>query len=55
MNEAATLPSAALDPQAAAGGLEVRSIAKAYDRRAVLRIDGSAGEILAGAVGALAD
>jgi len=36
VNEAATLPQAAADPGTAAGGLEVRSIAKSYDRRAVL-------------------
>src|SRR5215204_7093272 len=36
MNEAATLPRAAVDPVVAVGGLEVRSIAKAYDGRAVL-------------------
>ena len=49
MNEAATLPSAALDPQAASGGLEVRSIAKAYDRRAVLHdvsLDVHRGEVV---------
>ena len=49
MNEAATLPSAALDPQAGAGGLEVRSIAKAYDRRAVLHdvsLDVHRGEVV---------
>ena len=49
MNEAATLPSAALDPQAVAGGLEVRSIAKAYDRRAVLHdvsLDVHRGEVV---------
>jgi lipopolysaccharide export system ATP-binding protein len=49
MNEAATLPSAALDPQIAAGGLEVRSIAKAYDRRAVLHdvsLDVHRGEVV---------
>ena len=49
MNEAATLPSAAFDPQAAAGGLEVRSIAKAYDRRAVLHdvsLDVHRGEVV---------
>ena len=49
MNEAAKLPSAALDPQAAAGGLEVRSIAKAYDRRAVLHdvsLDVHRGEVV---------
>jgi lipopolysaccharide export system ATP-binding protein len=36
VNEAVTLPRAAIEPQVDAGGLEVRSIAKAYDRRAVL-------------------
>ncbi len=36
MNEAATLPRAADDIRPQLGGLEVRSIAKAYDRRAVL-------------------
>src|SRR6188768_4059326 len=36
MNEAAILPRAAVEPPAAVGGLQVRSIAKAYDRRAVL-------------------
>jgi lipopolysaccharide export system ATP-binding protein len=49
VNEAATLPSAALEPQAAAGGLEVRSIAKAYDRRAVLHdvsLDVHRGEVV---------
>jgi lipopolysaccharide export system ATP-binding protein len=49
VNEAATLPSAAFDPQAAAGGLEVRSIAKAYDRRAVLHdvsLDVHRGEVV---------
>ena len=49
MNEAATLPSAALEPQAATGGLEVRSIAKAYDRRAVLHdvsLDVHRGEVV---------
>ena len=49
MNEAATLPSAALEPQAAPGGLEVRSIAKAYDRRAVLHdvsLDVHRGEVV---------
>ena len=48
MNEAATLPRAALEPQAA-GGLEVRSIAKAYDRRAVLHdvsLDVHRGEVV---------
>jgi len=49
VNEAATLPSAALEPQAAPGGLEVRSIAKAYDRRAVLHdvsLDVHRGEVV---------
>ena len=48
MNEAATLPRAALEPKAA-GGLEVRSIAKAYDRRAVLHdvsLDVHRGEVV---------
>jgi lipopolysaccharide export system ATP-binding protein len=48
MNEAATLPRVALEPQAA-GGLEVRSIAKAYDRRAVLHdvsLDVHRGEVV---------
>ena len=36
MNDAATLVRAATDAAAATRGLEVRSIAKAYDRRAVL-------------------
>lgn len=36
MNEAAALPRATEDVAADPGGLEVRSIAKAYDRRAVL-------------------
>jgi lipopolysaccharide export system ATP-binding protein len=49
VNEAATRPSAVLDPQAASGGLEVRSIAKAYDRRAVLHdvsLDVHRGEVV---------
>ena len=49
MNEAGTLPRAALEPQAALGGLEVRSIAKAYDRRAVLHdvsLDVHRGEVV---------
>ena len=49
MNEAATLPRAALEPAAAVGGLEVRSIAKAYDRRAVLHdvsLDVHRGEVV---------
>jgi len=36
MNEAATFARPASDEQLARGGLQVRSIAKAYDRRAVL-------------------
>ena len=36
MNEAATLVRPATEPAPATGGLEVHSIAKAYDRRAVL-------------------
>ena len=49
MNEAATLPRAAEEPRAALGGLEVRSIAKAYDRRAVLHdvsLDVHRGEVV---------
>ena len=49
MNEAVTLPRAVLEPQAALGGLEVRSIAKAYDRRAVLHdvsLDVHRGEVV---------
>ena len=49
MNEAGTLPRAALEPQAALGGLKVRSIAKAYDRRAVLHdvsLDVHRGEVV---------
>src|SRR5215204_3485052 len=49
MNEAATLPRAAADPVVAVGGLEVRSIAKAYDRRAVLHdisLDVHRGEVV---------
>ena len=49
MNEAATLPRAADDTRAALGGLEVRSIAKAYDRRAVLHdvsLDVHRGEVV---------
>ena len=49
MNEAATLPRAVAEPQAAVGGLEVRSIAKAYDRRAVLHdvsLDVHRGEVV---------
>jgi lipopolysaccharide export system ATP-binding protein len=36
MNDAATFARPAIDAAATVGGLEVRSIAKAYDRRAVL-------------------
>ena len=36
MNETATIVRPASEPAVAVGGLEVRSIAKAYDRRAVL-------------------
>jgi lipopolysaccharide export system ATP-binding protein len=49
VNEAATLPRAALEPESAIGGLEVRSIAKAYDRRAVLHdvsLDVHRGEVV---------
>ncbi len=49
MNEAITRPQAALEPQLASGGLEVRSIAKAYDRRAVLHdvsLDVHRGEVV---------
>lgn len=49
MNEAATLPQAAIAPNAVLGGLEVRSIAKAYDRRAVLHdvsLDVHRGEVV---------
>jgi lipopolysaccharide export system ATP-binding protein len=49
VNEAATLPRAALEPEVAVGGLEVRSIAKAYDRRAVLHdvsLDVHRGEVV---------
>ena len=49
MNEAVTLPRAAVEPAAAVGGLEVRSIAKAYDRRAVLHdvsLDVHRGEVV---------
>src|SRR5215217_4425643 len=57
MNEAATLPRPAVDPVVAIGGLEVRSIAKSYDRRAVLHdvsLDVHRGEVvgLLGANGA---
>ena len=49
MNEAVTLPRAVIEPAAAVGGLEVRSIAKAYDRRAVLHdvsLDAHRGEVV---------
>jgi lipopolysaccharide export system ATP-binding protein len=49
MNEAVTLPRTAVEPQVAVGGLEVRSIAKAYDRRAVLHdvsLDVHRGEVV---------
>ena len=49
MNEAVTLPRAVVEPAAAVGGLEVRSIAKAYDRRAVLHdvsLDVHRGEVV---------
>jgi lipopolysaccharide export system ATP-binding protein len=49
VNEAVTLPRAAVEPAAAVGGLEVRSIAKAYDRRAVLHdvsLDVHRGEVV---------
>ena len=49
MNEAATLPRAADDIRPQLGGLEVRSIAKAYDRRAVLHdvsLDVHRGEVV---------
>jgi lipopolysaccharide export system ATP-binding protein len=49
MNEAATLPRAAVGPRLESGGLEVRSIAKAYDRRAVLHdvsLDVHRGEVV---------
>jgi lipopolysaccharide export system ATP-binding protein len=49
MNEVITRPKAAIEPQLASGGLEVRSIAKAYDRRAVLHdvsLDVHRGEVV---------
>jgi lipopolysaccharide export system ATP-binding protein len=49
MNEAITRPQPAVAEQAANGGLEVRSIAKAYDRRAVLHdvsLDVHRGEVV---------
>ena len=49
MNEVITRPEPAVEPQIATGGLEVRSIAKAYDRRAVLHdvsLDVHRGEVV---------
>src|SRR5512147_960596 len=49
MNEAATLVRPATEPVPATGGLEVHSIAKAYDRRAVLHdvsLDVHRGEVV---------
>jgi lipopolysaccharide export system ATP-binding protein len=49
MNEAATLVRPVAEPAVATGGLEVRSIAKAYDRRAVLHdvsLDVHRGEVV---------
>ena len=49
MNEVVTRPQPAVEPQLASGGLEVRSIAKAYDRRAVLHdvsLDVHRGEVV---------
>jgi lipopolysaccharide export system ATP-binding protein len=49
MNEAITRPEPAIEQAAASGGLEVRSIAKAYDRRAVLHdvsLDVHRGEVV---------
>jgi len=49
VNEAVTLPRAAVEPATGVGGLEVRSIAKAYDRRAVLHdvsLDVHRGEVV---------
>ena len=49
MNEAIARPRPAVEQQAAVGGLEVRSIAKAYDRRAVLHdvsLDVHRGEVV---------
>jgi lipopolysaccharide export system ATP-binding protein len=49
MNEAATFPRPSTEAQQAVGGLEVRSIAKAYDRRAVLHdvsLDVHRGEVV---------
>ena len=49
MNEAATIARPATEPRQGVGGLEVRSIAKAYDRRAVLHdvsLDVHQGEVV---------
>ena len=49
MNEAATFARPSAEAQQASGGLEVRSIAKAYDRRAVLHdvsLDVHRGEVV---------
>jgi lipopolysaccharide export system ATP-binding protein len=49
MNETATITRPASEPAVAMGGLEVRSIAKAYDRRAVLHdvsLDVHRGEVV---------
>jgi lipopolysaccharide export system ATP-binding protein len=49
MNETITRPKPATEPRLASGGLEVRSIAKAYDRRAVLHdvsLDVHRGEVV---------
>ena len=49
MNEAATFVRPAAEPPQVTGGLEVRSIAKAYDRRAVLHdvsLDVHQGEVV---------
>ena len=49
MNEAATFARPSAEAQSSAGGLEVRSIAKAYDRRAVLHdvsLDVHRGEVV---------
>src|SRR5690349_23533622 len=49
MNEAATIQRPANEAQQASGGLEVRSIAKSYDRRAVLHdvsLDVHRGEVV---------
>ena len=49
MNDAATFPGVAAEPRIARGGLSVRSIAKSYDRRAVLNdvsLDVHRGEVV---------